>query len=417
MLSVSASLHSTVSVESDIERYAAQGGLNIQKRGIFRKRLTVKDILTHSKESLRKPLTCLNDKNCKKEALETYRLVQIYMGDRRAKPGMTINSVAVDITSRGYTKSALRDEIFVQMCKQTSENPSRESLRRGWELLAICLSFFPPSASFHPALAAYVHKHRDPALDMPEVGKWPIHVQISHYAGVCAKRLERIANNSGRLAPRKPTIEDIDQSRLHIFRPSMFGGTLDETMDIQRDRFPHRRLPWILTTLAEQILQLNGTNTEGIFRVPADLDEVASIKCRFDQWEIPACADCHTAASLMKQWFRDLYQPIIPDSLYDRCVASAEDAQASCDIVFNALPELNRGVLSFLVRFLQIFARPEVATVTKMDTSNLATVFAPNCLRCPSKDPSVILENTRKEMAFVKSLIVNLDTSCMEGVL
>jgi hypothetical protein len=98
--------------------------------------------------------------------------------------------------------------------------------------------------------------------------------QISHYAGICARRLERIGDG-GRLAPRKPTVDDVDQSRLQIFRPSMFGGTLTETMDIQRDRFPHRRLPWILTSLADQVIRLNGLTTEGIFRVPADLVRVS----------------------------------------------------------------------------------------------------------------------------------------------
>ena len=109
------------------------------------------------------------------------------------------------------------------------------------------------------------------------MGKWPIHVQISHYAGICAKRLDRIGD-TGRLRPKKPSVEEIDQSRLQIFRPSMFGGTLGETMEMQRDRYPQKRLPWILTTLADQILQLNGTKTEGIFRVPADHDEVNNVK-------------------------------------------------------------------------------------------------------------------------------------------
>ena len=425
-LSVSASLHSAAGGDSDIERYA-QDNLNVQKKGLFRKKMTVKDILTHTKEPIRKPLTCVRDKAAKKESIEVFKLVQIYMGDRRARQGMTINSVALEITNKGYSMSALRDELYVQLCKQTTENAnSRESLRRGWELMAICLSFFPPSPAFVPALSAYIQRHRDPTLDYyPDVGKWPIHVQISHYAGICAKRLARIGFEGGRLAPKRPGVEDIDQSRLQIFRPSMFGGTLDEAMAIQRDRFPQRRLPWILTTLAEQVLLLAGPKTEGIFRVPADLDEVNSLKSRFDQWEIPACGDCHTAASLLKLWLRELYEPLIPDELYEECVSTAAGSEnsrseAAADAVMtivDRLPDVNRDVLKFLARFLQLFARPECVSATKMDAANLGTVFAPNCLRCPSRDPAVILENTRKEMAFVKNLIFHLDTSDMEGVL
>ena len=112
-------------------------------------------------------------------------------------------------------------------------------------------------------------------MDFPEVGRWPLHVQvlvftifdklsiysslkISHYAGICNKRLERIGIG-GRLGPKKPTLEDIDQSRLQIFRPSMFGGTLQETLNIQKDKFPARRLPWILTTLTEQIMGMSSS--------------------------------------------------------------------------------------------------------------------------------------------------------------
>ena len=76
-----------MSCESDIERYAADN-LNLSKKGLFRKKVTVKDMLSHTKEGLRKPLTCLNgEKQVKKEACEMFRWVQIYMGDRRAKSG------------------------------------------------------------------------------------------------------------------------------------------------------------------------------------------------------------------------------------------------------------------------------------------------------------------------------------------
>lgn len=65
----------------------------------------------------------------------------------------------------------LRDELYVQLCRQTTENPLRDSLLRGWELLAVCLAFVPPSSAFQPALTNYVNRHRDPAFAdaFPEV--------------------------------------------------------------------------------------------------------------------------------------------------------------------------------------------------------------------------------------------------------
>ena len=54
------------------------------------------------------------------------------------------------------------------------------------------------------------------------------------------------------------------QHTIHF--PSMFGATLDEVMAMQRTRFPDRHLPWIQTMLSEEVLRLNGSQTEGIFR-------------------------------------------------------------------------------------------------------------------------------------------------------
>ncbi|GBP32909.1 Rho GTPase-activating protein 39 [Eumeta japonica] len=405
--------------EQDIEIFA-KDNLNFNK-GIFRKKASVRDMLSWTSSSISAPMVGADwDKVHKKAAIDLFRLVQIYMGDRKARPGMTLNSVAQDILHATYSNEKLRDELYVQLCRQTTENPLRDSLLRGWELLAVCLAFVPPSPAFQPALTNYVNRHRDPAFAdaFPEVGKWPIHVQVSHYAGVACKRLERIGF-AGKRQPRKPTTEDIDQARIQIFRQSMFGNTLSEVMALQKERFPNRQLPWVQVALSQQILALNGRETEGIFRVSADVDEVNALKAKIDNWELPDAStltDAHAPASLLKLWYRELYEPLIPDSLYGACVAAGSD-YAAVSRVLQRLPHINRLVLTYLISFLQQFAVPEVVSQTKMDSANLAMVFAPNCLRCTSQDPRVILENARKEMTFLKSLITNLDTSHVRELL
>ncbi|CAG2068581.1 unnamed protein product, partial [Timema podura] len=155
----------------------------------------------------------ISDKALKKDACELFKLVQMYMSDRKAKLGSTLTTVALEICHLGYSKPPLRDELYIQICRQTTENPRRESLRRGWELLAICLAFFSPSPKFQPYLDSYMNRHRDPGFDFLEVGKWPIHVQISHYATVSCKRLDRIGH-TGKKSSRKPSVEEIDQARV-----------------------------------------------------------------------------------------------------------------------------------------------------------------------------------------------------------
>ena len=61
------------------------------------------------------------DKSVKKEAVEIFKLIQSYMGDRKAKAAP--NQVALDVVSRGWGCVDLRDEIYIQLCRQTTENP------------------------------------------------------------------------------------------------------------------------------------------------------------------------------------------------------------------------------------------------------------------------------------------------------
>ncbi|XP_073712559.1 rho GTPase-activating protein 39 isoform X2 [Misgurnus anguillicaudatus] len=395
------------SSETDIENWASKH-FNKHTQGLFRRKVSIANMLAWSSEPIKKPMIVTNDRTVKREAVDLFKMIQTYMGDRRGKGDPL--SVALEVAVRGWSCQGLRDELYIQLCRQTTENFRYDSLQRGWELMAICLAFFPPTPRFHNYLEGYIYRHMDPLNDTKGVA-------ISSYAKYCYRKLQKAALTGAKKGLNKPSLEEIAHARNAIFRPSMFGSSLEEVMAMQKERYPDHQLPWVQTRLSEEVLGLNGDQTEGIFRVPGDIDEVNALKLQVDQWKVPpGLEDPHIPASLLKLWYRELEEPVIPHEFYEQCVMNYDNPSAAVNVVLS-LPHINKLVLCYLIRFLQVFAQPASVVLTKMDVSNLAMVMAPNCLRCLSDDPRVIFENTRKEMSFIRVLIQHLDTSFMDGVL
>lgn len=156
------------SSETDIENWASKH-FNKHTQGLFRRRVSIANMLAWSSESIKKPMIVTSDRHVKKEACEVFKLIQMYMGDRRAKADPL--HVALEIATKGWSVQGLRDELYIQLCRQTTENFRLESLARGWELMAICLAFFPPTPKFHSYLEGYIYRHMDPVNDTK--GKTP----------------------------------------------------------------------------------------------------------------------------------------------------------------------------------------------------------------------------------------------------
>uniref|UniRef100_A0A670IRL5 Rho GTPase-activating protein 39 n=1 Tax=Podarcis muralis TaxID=64176 RepID=A0A670IRL5_PODMU len=385
----------------------ASKNLNMHTQGIFRRRLSIANMLSWNGGSIKKPMLITSNHTIKKEACEIFKLVQIYMGDRQAR--MDRDHVALITVAKCWSIQGLRDELYIQLIRQTTDNMCYRSLAWGWELMAISLAFFSPSPKFQSYLEGYIYRHLNQVNDENSL-------PISTYARYCYRKLQKVAVTGGKKGLRKPTIEEIIHAKNAIVTPSLFGSSLEEIMLRQQDMYPDNKLPWVQTQLSQQVLELGGEQTEGIFRIPGDIDEVNALKLQVDQWKIPNnVGDPNIPASLLKLWYRELEEPVIPQQFYKECISNYENPDAAVAVV-ELLPELNKLVLCYLIHFLQIFAQPTNVGKTKMDVNNLAMVMAPNCLRCQSDDPRVIFENTRKEMSFLRMLIVHLDTSFIKGV-
>lgn len=160
-----------------------------------------------SKDGLKAPLSSIEDKKLRKEALRTFKLLQQYMGDKKSKYISDYVSFAtagyidllawkvcyttvrlqivVSILEISRSTRELSDEFFLQLIKQLTDNPKCESLRKGWELLGIVLAFvLPVDEEVNRRLVTFVEQCSDHLLDSPELS-------TSQYAKHCIRRLEK----------------------------------------------------------------------------------------------------------------------------------------------------------------------------------------------------------------------------------
>jgi len=75
---------------------------------------------------------------------------------RRAVEATMMLDTIGQLVRLGIEFEDLRDEIYSQLCKQTTGNYDIASAARGWLLMAICLNAFPPSRTLHPYLESYI---------------------------------------------------------------------------------------------------------------------------------------------------------------------------------------------------------------------------------------------------------------------
>lgn len=205
------------------------------------------------------------------------------------------------------------------------------------------------------------------------------------------------------------------------------------------------RLPRVLREATSFVLTDPLVKTEGIFRVSARAQTVEVLKEAFERaqkfivWReantvltfphfkegkglvsIPEPDpldgyDVHTAAALIKLWYHDLREPIVPSTSYQALEkfhggSQIPDQEQLFQLLspesdtFSPLPPLSRQILT--IHLLPLLSRiADHSDWNRMAPSNLATVFAPNLVCGP--DPIADLKMIGIIQRLLKAMISN----------
>nr|CAD7425497.1 unnamed protein product [Timema monikensis] len=175
-------------------------------------------------------------------------------------------------------------------------------------------------------------------------------------------------------------------------------------------------------------IEEHGLHTLGIFRVSSSKKRVRQLREDFDCGKEISLDDdlCpHDVATLLKEFFRDLPEPLLCRDLYLAFVQTQRIRNRRLQFealqhLIQLLPAANRDTLWALLNFLYIVARNSTdhtdekgkwVSGNKMDSNNLATLFAPNILHCikPGSNKEIIADSPEERIDVINVIRTMID--------
>ncbi|PVV04347.1 hypothetical protein BB560_001150 [Smittium megazygosporum] len=201
---------------------------------------------------------------------------------------------------------------------------------------------------------------------------------------------------------------EILQPKFEFNERKIFGVHLHEIMG------ENLTPPTILVRCIKEI-ELRGLTEVGIYRISGSTLEVSRLRKLFDtnpeevDISFNAFPDINVLSGVLKQFLRELPEPLIPYSLYKGFIAAAdirdhdERSYAIKDLIL-ALPKQNFVTLKALIEHLEKVTDYE--EINHMYASNLAIVFGPNLLHPPPGQSNFY--NTVTNLGQAQGLVKNM---------
>ncbi|KAF1841439.1 RhoGAP-domain-containing protein [Cucurbitaria berberidis CBS 394.84] len=165
----------------------------------------------------------------------------------------------------------------------------------------------------------------------------------------------------------------------------VFGVTLEDLF--RRDGSP---VPMVVYQCI-QAVDVYGLEVEGIYRIPGTSSHIQQMKALFDSdasqvdFRNPEAFqhDVNSVAGLLKQFFRELPDPLLTREYYGKYIDAAridDDTMRrdSMHALINALPDPNYATLRALV--LHLHRVQQASEVNRMSTANLGICWAPSIM-------------------------------------
>lgn len=175
---------------------------------------------------------------------------------------------------------------------------------------------------------------------------------------------------------------------LEPLRQPVFGVTLQELYD--RDQLP---VPMVVVQCI-QAVDLYGLEVEGIYRLSGSLPSINKLKAMFNHdskspdldFRNPEnfMQDVNSVAGLLKQFFRDLPDPLLTRQYYQDFIDAAKTIpddvkrRDALHAIINNLPDPNYATLRSLT--LHLHRVMEKSAINRMTPQNLAIVFGPTLM-------------------------------------
>lgn len=151
---------------------------------------------------------------------------------------------------------------------------------------------------------------------------------------------------------------------------------------------PDEKIPLIVERCCEAIEQ-QGVVT-GIYRQCGIQSNIQKLRAKFDSGGEPDLVefgqrDIYSVSSLLKQYFRQLPNPLFTFQSYSKILAafdsSDDDKARRLRSVMEAMPISHFRTATYLIRHLTRLC--SYTSLTDMTAKNLAIVWAPNLFRAP----------------------------------